>query len=212
VDEAADITAGLDKFQQQALDILRSDKTKKAFDLAKEPQPLRERYGTDPFGQGALAARRLVEAGVRFVTIGTGGWDTHGQNFTRLKNNLLPPVDRVVSALISDLEEKGLLSSTIVYLAGEFNRTPRINRNAGRDHWGRSLAVVLAGGGFQRGYAHGTTDAQGMVPALEPCTPDDVCATMFHLLGLEPHQELTTQTGRPIALFREGKILAKLLA
>ncbi len=183
IDQSADLAAGLDKFHQEALDILRSDRTKKAFDLASEPAALRDRYGKDSFGQSALAARRLVEAGVRFVTIGTGGWDTHGQNFTRLKTNLLPPVDRTLSALIEDLKQKGLLESTIVYCAGEFNRTPKINKNAGRDHWGRSLAVLIAGGGFKGGYAHGTTDAQGMVPAQMPCTPDDVCATMFHCLG-----------------------------
>jgi hypothetical protein len=212
IDQSADIASGLDKFHREALDILRSDKTKKAFDLGDEKSAVRDRYGKDGFGQSALAARRLIEAGVRFVTIGTGGWDTHGQNFQRLKTNLLPPVDRTLSALISDLDERGLLDSTIVYCAGEFNRTPKINKNAGRDHWGRSLAVLLAGGGLARGYAHGTTDAQGMVPAALPCTPDDVCATMFHCLGLEPSHELQTSTGRPIQLFREGKIIDKLLA
>jgi hypothetical protein len=212
IDRANDIASGLDKFHQQALDILRSDKTKKAFDLAKEPQEVRDRYGSDALGQGALAARRLVEAGVRFVTIGTGGWDTHANNFTSLKTRQLPPVDRTLSALIADLDERGLLDSTIVYCAGEFNRTPKINQRAGRDHWGRSLSVVVAGGGIRRGYAHGTTDAQGMVPAKDPCTPDEVCATMFHCLGLEAHTELMTPTGRPMALFREGKIIDKLLA
>ncbi len=212
IDKSADLAAGLDKFHQEALDILRSDKTKKAFALETESAALRERYGKDAFGQSALAARRLVEAGVRFVTIGTGGWDTHGQNFTRLKTNLLPPVDRTLSALIEDLKEKGLLDSTIVYCAGEFNRTPKINKNAGRDHWGRSLAVLIAGGGFKGGYAHGSTDAQGMVPANLPCTPDDVCATMFQCLGLDPHHELQTSTGRPIQIFREAKVVEKLLA
>ncbi len=105
-----------------------------------------------------------------------------------------------------------MLDRTIVYCAGEFGRTPKINKNAGRDHWARSMAVVLAGGGFKRGYAHGTTDAQGMAPATEPCTPDDVSATIFHCLGIDPHQELTTSTGRPIQLFREGRVIDKLLA
>jgi hypothetical protein len=212
IDQGADIAAGLDQFHQQALDILRSNRAKEAFDLEAEDPRVRDRYGRDPFGQGALAARRLIEAGVRFVTIGTGGWDTHNKNFDSLKTRLLPPVDRTLSALIRDLKDRGMLDSTIVYCAGEFNRTPKINKRAGRDHWGRSLAVLLAGGGLRRGYAHGTTDAHGMVPALEPCTPDDICATLFHCLGLEPHQELMTQTGRPIALFRQGKIVEKLLA
>jgi hypothetical protein len=211
-DKSADLVDGLDAFHKQALEILRSDKTKKAFDLAQESQALRERYGPTPFGQGALAARRLVEAGVRFVTISLGGWDTHGQNFATLSKRLLPQLDQTLSALIQDLSDRGRLDKTIVYCAGEFGRTPKINKNAGRDHWARSMAVVLAGGGFKRGYAHGSTDAQGMAPATEPCTPDDVAATIFHRLGIDPHKELMTATGRPIQLFREGKVVEKLLA
>jgi hypothetical protein len=211
-DKAADLAEGLDAFHKKALEILRSDKTKKAFDLAQEGKELRERYGPTSFGQGALAARRLIEAGVRFVTISLGGWDTHGQNFNNLKTKLLPPLDQTLSALVEDLDQRGLLDSTIVYCAGEFGRTPKVNKNAGRDHWARSMAVVLAGGGLKRGYAHGSTDAQGMAPAAEACTPDDVSATIFHQLGIDPHTELQTPTGRPIQLFREGKVIEKLLA
>ncbi len=105
-----------------------------------------------------------------------------------------------------------MLDSTIVYCAGEFGRTPRINNNAGRDHWARSMAVVLAGGGFKRGYAHGTTDVQGMAPATDPCTPDDVASTIFQQLGIDPHTELQTPTGRPVQLFREGNPVARLIA
>jgi hypothetical protein len=212
VDRSADLVDGLDTFHKQALEILRSDKTKKAFNLAEVEQTLRARSGPPPFGQGALAARRLVEAGVRFVTITLGGWDTHGRNFDALSKRLLPPLDQALSALVQDLDDRGMLERTIVYCAGEFGRTPKINKNAGRDHWARSMAVVLAGGGLKRGYAHGTTDAQGMAPATEPCTPDDVSATLFHCLGLDPHQELMTPGGRPIQLFREGRVLEKLLA
>jgi uncharacterized protein (DUF1501 family) len=212
LDKSSDIAAGLDKFHQQALDILRSDRTKKAFDLNAESSSTRERFGTTPFGQGALAARRLVEAGVRFVTIGTGGWDTHSNNFRSLKDRNLPQLDTVLSALIADLAEHGLLDNTIVYCAGEFGRTPKINRNSGRDHWARSMATLVAGGGFKRGYAHGTTDTNGMAPASEPVTPDDMSATIFHLLGIDPHLELMTTTGRPINIFREGKVVTKLLA
>jgi hypothetical protein len=211
-DKSADLAEGLDAFHKKALEILRSDKTKKAFDLAQEKKETRERYGATPFGQGALAARRLVEAGVRFVTISLGGWDTHGQNFNNLKTRLLPPLDQTLSALVEDLDRTGLLDSTIVYCAGEFGRTPKVNKNSGRDHWARSMAVVLAGGGFKRGYAHGTTDAQGMAPATDACTPDDVSATIFQQLGIDPHTELQTPTGRPIQLFREGKVVEKLLA
>jgi hypothetical protein len=209
-DRSADLLDGFDAFHQQALDILRSDKTKKAFDLDLEAKPMRERYGQNPFGQGVLAARRLVEAGVRFVTVSLGGWDTHGKNFDALSKRLLPQLDQTLAALIGDLDERGMLGRTIVYCAGEFGRTPKINKNAGRDHWARSMAVLLAGGGFKRGYAHGTTDAQGMAPATEPCTPDDVSATIFHTLGIDPHLELTTPTGRPVQLFREGRVVEAL--
>ncbi len=210
-DRAADAADGFDAFHKQALEILRSDKTQKAFDLGAESKEVRERYGNSGFGTGALAARRLVEAGVRFVTVSLGGWDTHGKNFDALKTRLLPTLDQTLSALVEDLAARGMLDRTIVYCAGEFGRTPKINKNAGRDHWARSMAAVLAGGGLKRGYAHGTTDAQGMAPATEPVTPDDLSATLFHCLGIDPHLELQTPSGRPIQLFREGRVVEKLL-
>ncbi len=209
--DQTDIASSLDKFHQQALDILRSDKTRRAFDLDKEPQRLREAYGRSPFRQSALTARRLIEAGVRFVTIGLGGWDTHANNFQTLRGNLLPQLDAVLGTLIGDLAEKGLLDHTLVYCAGEFNRTPRINGAAGRDHWSRSMAVLLAGGGIRKGYVHGSTDRQGMAPADAPCAPDDVAATIFQALGIAPNREVHTITGRPIAIFRAGTALEGLL-
>ncbi|MGF1577886.1 MAG: DUF1501 domain-containing protein [Gemmataceae bacterium] len=210
-DRSSDLADGLDTFHQQALDILRSDKTKNAFDLERENQTTRTSYGTDSFGQGVLAARRLVEAGVRFVTISTGGWDTHRNNFQSLRTRLLPNLDKTLSALVSDLDDKGMLDNTIVYCAGEFGRTPRVNSRGGRDHWARSMAVMVAGGGFKRGYAHGTTDANGMAPATQSCTPDDISATIFRQLGIDPHHELMTATNRPIQLFREGNVVNDLL-
>src|SRR5438445_6196591 len=129
-----------------------------------------------------------------------------------MSKTLLLQLDQALSALIDDLQSRGMLERTIVYCAGEFGRTPKINANAGRDHWARSMAVVLAGGGFKKGYVHGSTDGQGMAPASEACTPDDVSATLFRALGLDPHQELNSPTGRPITLFREGKVTEKLLA
>ena len=212
LDRSADLVDGLDAFHKKALDILRSDKTKKAFDLNQEKATVRERYGSSSFGKGVLAARRLVEAGVRFATISLGGWDTHNKNFDALSKKQLPSLDETLSALVEDLNDRGLLDTTIVYCAGEFGRTPKINKNAGRDHWSRSMAVALAGGGLKRGYAHGSTDAQGMAPSIDPCTPDDVAATIFHCLGIDPHSELNTSTGRPIQLFREGRVIEKLLA
>ena len=211
-DRNADLVDGLDAFHRQALEILRSNRTRNAFNLNQETQQVRQRYGMTPIGQGALAARRLIQAGVRFVTVTLGGWDTHGQNFNALRTRLLPQLDQTLSALIEDLAAQGMLDRTIVYCAGEFGRTPRINRNSGRDHWARSMAVVLAGGGFRRGYAHGTTDVQGMAPATEPCTPDDIAATIFSNLGIDPHQELMTPSGRPIQLFREGRVVPRLLS
>jgi hypothetical protein len=216
LDKAGDLVGGLDEFHRQALEILRSTETKKAFNLAQESDATRERYGNTAFATGALAARRLVEAGVRFVTVSLGNWDTHQDNFARLKDRQLPPLDQTLSTLIDDLDQRGLLESTIVYCAGEFGRTPKINSRGngagGRDHWARSMAVVLAGGGLKRGYAHGTTDSQGMAPATEPCSPDDIAATVFHCLGIDPHLELQTPTGRPVQLFREGRVIERLLA
>jgi hypothetical protein len=209
--DRTEVPASLDKFHQQALDILRSNKTRQAFDLGKEPKALRDAYGRRPFGESALTARRLIEAGVRFVTVGLGGWDTHANNFQTLRGNLLPQLDGVLGALIGDLAERGLLESTLVYCAGEFNRTPRINGSAGRDHWAQSMAVLLAGGAVRKGHVHGSTDAHGMAPADAPCAPDDVAATVFQALGIAPNREVQTLTGRPVALFREGKVIAGLL-
>jgi hypothetical protein len=207
----ADLPAGLDRFQQQAVDILRSDRVRKAFDVSAEKAEVREAYGRFPFGHGALTARRLIEAGARFVTVGLNGWDTHGGNFRTLSQQLLPQLDRVLAALVSDLHERGLLETTVIYCAGEFGRTPRVNSNAGRDHWPRSMAVFLAGGGVKGGTAYGRTDANGMAPDVDPCSPADVAATVFSLLGIEPAREIRTATGRPLPVFREGKVLEPLV-
>jgi len=211
LDKSNDLVDGLDQFHQQALEILKSDKTRKALDISAEKQATREMYGNTAFGQGALAARRLIENGVRFATVSLGGWDTHGQTFTAHKTRLVPTLDQVLSALIKDLDDRGILDSTIVMCAGEFGRTPKINKNNGRDHWARSMAAVLAGGGFKKGYVHGSTDASGMAPATDPCTPDDISSTIFQQLGIDPTTELQTPTGRPVQLFREGKVVDKLI-
>ncbi|MCE9563046.1 MAG: DUF1501 domain-containing protein [Planctomycetes bacterium] len=211
LDKSNDLVDGLDTFHQQALEILKSDKTRKALDISTEKQPTRDLYGSTPFGQGALAARRLIESGVRFATVSLGGWDTHGQTFNAHKTRLAPTTDQVLSALIKDLDDRGMLDSTIVMCAGEFGRTPKINKNVGRDHWARSMAAVVAGGGFKRGYVHGSTDASGMAPATDPCTPDDLSSTIFHNLGIDLATELTTPTGRPMSMFREGKLVEKLI-
>jgi hypothetical protein len=209
--DEADVPASLDRFQQQALDILRSDRTRRAFDLGREKESLREAYGQTPFGRSVLAARRLIEAGARFVTVGLGGWDTHAGGFQVLRNQLLPQLDRALAALIADLDARGLLATTLVYCAGEFGRTPQVNTASGRDHWARSMAVFLAGGGLRRGHVHGSTDAYGEAPSSDPCSPADVSATIFHALGIAPDHAVQTTSGRPMAVFREGKVIEALL-
>jgi hypothetical protein len=208
--ESTDTLVGLDRFHRQALEILHSDRVRIALDLEREPELIRDDYGRSPLGQGALAARRLIEAGARFVTLGVGGWDTHGNNFQTLRDRLLPRLDKALAALIRDLYARGLLDETIVVCAGEFGRTPRVNGTAGRDHWARSMAVLLAGGGIPGGTAYGATDQAGMAPCRDACSPDDLAATIYRRLGFGPHHEVRSASGRPIAIFREGRCLASL--
>jgi hypothetical protein len=208
--ESSDALAGLDRFHRQALEVVQSDRVRAALDLTQEPSLVRDDYGRSPLGQGALAARRLIEAGARFVTLGVGGWDTHGDNFRVLRDRMLPTLDKAVAALIRDMSARGLLDETIVLCAGEFGRTPRVNGLAGRDHWARSMAVLLAGGGMPGGVVVGATDERGMAPTKDACSPDDLAATIFRRLGFCPHHEVRAASGRPIAIFREGRCLEAL--
>jgi hypothetical protein len=208
--DSTDALKGLDRFHRQALEILHSNRIHNALDLAREPDVLRDDYGRSPLGQGALAARRLIEAGARFVTLGFGGWDTHGDNFRALGNRLLPPLDKALAALIRDLNSRGLLDETIIVCAGEFGRTPRVNGTAGRDHWAQSMAVLLAGGGIPGGSVFGATDERGMAPSKDACSPDDLAATIFRRLGFDPRHEVQSSSGRPIPIFREGRCLEAL--
>ncbi len=209
--ESTDALAGLDRFHRRAREVLYSDRVRAALDLAREPEVVRDDYGRTPLGQGALAARRLIEVGARFVTLGIGGWDTHGDNFRALRARLLPPLDKALSALIRDLGCRGLLEETIVVCAGEFGRTPRVNGTAGRDHWPRAMAVLLAGGGIPGGIVYGATDARGVAPSRDACSPDDLAATIFRRLGFGPRHEVRSASGRPIAIFREGRCLEPLV-
>ena len=208
----SDVVAGMEEFQQSAIDILRSDRTRQAFQLGDEPATLRQRYGNNTFGRNAMIARRLIEAGVRFVTISNGGWDTHSNNFDSLRNRLLPPLDAALSTLIDDLNQHGMLDSTIVFCAGEFGRTPRINDNSGRDHWARSMAVLFAGGRFPRGAVYGKTTDDGSEPELDACSPEDIASTLIEAIGIDTLTELKTPSGRPMQLFREGTVLKDLLS
>ncbi len=208
---AADLPAQLNRFEQQAFEILRSDKINQALHLEAEPPAVRERYGQSTLGGQALAARRLIEAGARFVTIGFGDWDTHTNNFTRLQATLLPQLDFALAGLLHDLDERGLLSETIVYCTGEFGRTPIVNGNAGRDHWARSMSVLLAGGNCRRGAVYGVTDGEGTEATTGVCSPDDLSATIFTQLGFTPSHTVTNQTGRPVPLFRHGRTIEGIL-
>jgi uncharacterized protein (DUF1501 family) len=162
-----------------------------------------------------LLATRLVESGVRFVAMTLGGWDTHQDNWTRLKDRQLPPLDTGLSALLSGLEQKGLLESTIVFVTGEFGRTPKINSRSaegGRDHYPRCMFMVLAGGGVKGGQVIGESDENATMPKNEAITPDDVAASFYHALGIDHTQEYQTNTGRPITIVRDGHIIRKLFA
>ncbi len=216
---------GIDATYEKALSMLTSPRVRQAFDLSREPTALRERYGRTTYGQGCLLARRLVEAGVRFVNVyfasdiggrrGTGGWDTHGFDnnpmYPILKDYLIPATDRTLPTLLLDLDERGLLDSTLVVWMGEFGRSPRINNMAGRDHWPQCYTALLAGGGVKRGYVHGASDRTGAYPANDPVRPDDLAATMFSLLGLDPKTEVSDALNRPLAI-SSGSPVMELLA
>jgi hypothetical protein len=216
---------GIDAHYQRALTMLTSPTFRRAFDLASEPASVRERYGRTTYGQGCLLARRLVEAGVRFVTVYfapniggqstiSGGWDTHGFNnqpmYPVLDRYLMPITDQTLPTLLTDLDERGLLNDTLVFWAGEFGRSPRINAMAGRDHWPQCYTVLLAGGGVKRGYIHGASDRIGAYPARDPVRPEDLSATLFHLLGLDPHAQVRDALNRPLPI-STGSVISDLL-
>jgi hypothetical protein len=205
--EQAAARGNMTAHQQRAFNLLSSDEVRRAFDLARETERTRERYGRNTLGQSLLLARRLVEAGVRFVNVNdkihngqTANWDSHENNFGRLKNDLLPPADQAFSGLIEDLEARGLLASTLVVALAEFGRTPKINANRGRDHWPFCFSVVLAGGGVQGGAVYGASDRIGAYPADNPVTPGNLAATIFSRFGLDPATEIRDGAGRPYRL------------
>ncbi len=205
-----DRTIGPKAYYDQALDLVTSSAARRAFELHREPETLRDRYGRSPFGQGLLLARRLVEAGVPLITVNWARddafWDTHSDNFRLLKTSLLPPFDRAFSALIEDLDERGLLHETLVVCLGEFGRTPKINAAAGRDHWAACNSVVLAGAGVARGRVVGASDRLAAYPADLPITPEDLAATIYHALGIDPATELYDREQRPLRL-SHGRVL-----
>jgi uncharacterized protein (DUF1501 family) len=195
---------GMDAYQQRAFDLLTSTAMQQALRLGDEPDSLRDRYGRTSYGQSVLLARRLVEQGVRFVTVyysaGIGGWDTHEDNFRKLRESRLPTTDAALSALLDDLAERGLLGETLVLWTGDFGRTPKVNGKAGRDHWPACQTVLLAGGGACGGRLIGTSDRYGAYPLSEPHRPDDVMASVFWALGLDPKTIIHDQLGRPMPI------------
>jgi hypothetical protein len=203
-----------DANQARALQLVRSPEVQRAFDLSRESPALRDRYGRHSWGQSHLLARRLVEAGVRFVTTVNGPsivWDTHADNFRRHKDQLVPPMEAAFSALLDDLAERGLLETTLVVWMGDFGRTPLINKAAGRDHWPQCYSMVLAGGGIRGGQVVGESDRQGAYPRIQPITPADVHATVFTALGYDPHRiTYLAPEGRPFPL-SEGEPIRGLL-
>ena len=202
-DQTADIK-GLTEYQARAVQLLTSEATRQAFDIHSESKATRDRYGRNQYGQSVLLARRLVEAGVRFVTVyysrSISGWDTHKNNFATLKGSRLPQTDLALSALLADLTDRGLLDETLVYWTGDFGRTPKINANAGRDHWPPCGTVLMAGGGIQGGRAYGSSDATGAYAQTNPSTPGDITATVFHALGFDPGTEIHDQLNRPLPI------------
>ncbi|OYP36588.1 DUF1501 domain-containing protein [Rhodopirellula sp. MGV] len=213
--EYSDRANGFDDYYQRAMSMLTSDRVRKAFDLSSEPEQVRDRYGRTTYGQSCLLARRLVEAGVKFTTVyfsasiggrrvNEGGWDTHGFDNTRMyeivNNYQLPITDQTLPTLLDDLEERGLLDETLVVWMGEFGRTPDINKNISRDHWPRCYTTLLAGGGVKGGYVYGTSDEHARMPAENPVKPEDLAATIFHLLGIDPLTEIYDRDHRPLVI------------
>lgn len=201
--EANANTRNLDASTRRAFALLASSATRNAFNLESEPRPIRDAFGPTAFGQNCLLARRLVEAGVPLVTlysVGNRDWDTHGNNFQNLKNSLLPPMDRGLSALLDDLDNRGLLHETLVVWMGDMGRTPRINSGAGRDHWSFCYSVVLAGGGVRGGRILGSSDRSAAYPAEHQVSPADIAATIYHCLGIDPRAHVIDQQGRPLVV------------
>ena len=202
---------GLDRFDQQAFEMISSPRCRAAFDLKREDNRETERFGTHEFGQSLLMTCRLIEAGVRFVTVILEDWDTHQDNFNQLAGRLLPRLDQALSAFLQRLSERGRLQSTSVLVTGEFGRTPKINAKAGRDHWARAMSAMLAGAGVVGGSVVGATDNTASEPSGNGFTPDDLAATFYRAIGINPRQEFNANVGRPITLVRDGNPIQELV-
>jgi len=207
----------MDHFQRKAIELLTSSRARAAFDVSREPDEVRRTYGTSLFGTSLLVARRLVEAGVTFVGVttesrGAGHWDSHAKNFSMLKTFNLPNLDEIGAALIEDLNRRGLLETTLVVIMGEMGRAPRINGQAGRDHWPQCGFALLFGGGVKEGYVLGASDKLGAYATDRPVSPGELVATMYHLLGVDSQMSLPDLTGRPIPIAHGGSPLVEIIA
>jgi hypothetical protein len=209
--EAEDPTMGFDSYYRQGIDLVTSDKAQAAFDLGREDEKIRDQYGRNDFGQRLLLCRRLVEVGVSFVTCYSGGWDHHVDIFKGIKPKLAT-VDQGVSALISDLSQRGMLDSTMVIMLGEFGRTPKINTRGGRDHWPNAMSVLMAGAGIPGGQIVGATDRDGAYASENVYSPEDFATSLYTKMGIEPHQILKGPGGRPVHLVNGGKKIQELWA
>ncbi len=214
IEQDSQLIDGLDRFSQQAYDMITSKRSREAFDISRESPEVAKLFGEDGFDQSCMLATRLVEAGTRFVTITLGGWDTHRDNWTQLKDRRLPVLDSGVAGLLQALEMKGLLETTNVFVTGEFGRTPKINtERVGRDHYPRCMFMLMAGGGVKGGQVLGESNADATLPKDEVgFSPDDVAASMYYALGIDHQHEYHTNTGRPIMVVRNGNPIKELFA
>jgi hypothetical protein len=207
--QANDQIATYDEFRQRAADMILSGEARKAFAVERETDKLRDHYGRTTFGQSCLLARRLIEGGTRFVTVSFGGWDHHSKIWDGLENKL-PDFDRGFAALLNDLHDRGLLAETLVLAMGEFGRTPKINKDAGRDHWAPAGSLLFAGAGVKPGTVIGATDKQGAFATKRPVAPADVAYTVFEALGIDPRKQLAAPDGRPIEVLDQGEVVREI--
>jgi hypothetical protein len=208
--DASGMMDGMDRFTADAYAMVTGPSARRAFDLSLEDPRTRDRYGRTGVGQGCLLARRLVEAGVTFVTVTNGGWDHHTELFAKCRRQL-PPHDAALASLVEDLHERGLDREVLVLAWGEFGRTPRVNGSGGRDHWPGCMSAVVAGGAVTTGQVVGSTDRKGERPSERALRPEDVLRTVYAVLGVDPHQEFPNEAGRPLAILNQGRAIAELL-
>ena len=209
---AKDPAVTFDQYYEQGVDLVTSPRAQEAFDIFNEPESTRDKFGRNDLGQRLLMARRLVEVGVSFVTVYYGGWDNHTGLFERFKGSFMSKLDQGVGALVNDLDERGMMDKTLLVVLGEFGRTPKINKDAGRDHWPHAMSVLMAGAGVPRGGIIGATDSKGYYASENVYRPEDFAASLYTKLGIDPHQILHKSSGRPVQLVNNGRLIKEIFA